>query len=109
MADGASDSVTVDIFGRTYSFATTAEQSADHIRDVAALLDESMRQVGDETRSVTPPYNTAILAALRLIDELWRLQEDYDEAESAIEERASRLADSLGRIFQHSATAAEKD
>lgn len=108
MADGASDSVTVDIFGRTYSFAATADQSADHIRDVAALLDESMRQVGDSTRSASP-YNTAILTALKLIDELWRLQEDYDEAESAIEERASRLADSLGRIFQHSATAAEKD
>ena len=108
MADGTSDSVTVDIFGRTYSFAAAAEQSADHIRAVAALLDETMRRVGDETRGASP-YNTAILAALRLIDELWRLQEDYDEAESAIEERASRLADSLGRIFQHSATAAEKD
>jgi cell division protein ZapA (FtsZ GTPase activity inhibitor) len=108
MADDTAGSVTVSIFDRTYTFAATAEQPAEHIRAVAAHLDQGMRQVQGELKP-NAPLHTAILAALRMIDELWQLQDDYDQAESAIEQRTSRLADSLGRIFQHSATAAEPD
>lgn len=108
MAEGAASSVTVQIHGRSYTFAATGDQSQEHIRAVAALVDERMAQVQQDTRPHSQ-LQTAILAALHMIDELWGLQADYDQAEAVVEQRASRLADTLGRIFQDSAASSHQD
>jgi cell division protein ZapA (FtsZ GTPase activity inhibitor) len=46
------------------------------------------------------PLQTAILAGLNLVDELFKMQVDYQSAESDIAQRTSRLTTSLGRVFQ---------
>ncbi len=108
MGDGAAPTVTVEIHARSYTFAATEGQTQEHIRAVAALVDERMAQVQRDMRPQSQ-LHTAILAALHMIDELWCLQEDYDQAEAVIDQRASKLADTLGRIFQESAASSHQD
>ena len=99
MADADSTKIMVSIYDKTYTFVPTAEQSADQIRRLASLVDERMRQVQGTVRPHSP-LQTAILAGLGLVDELFSLQEDYQATESDIAQRASKLLDSLGRVFE---------
>ncbi|MBM3280560.1 MAG: cell division protein ZapA [Candidatus Handelsmanbacteria bacterium] len=89
----------VSIYGKNYTFALTPEQRAEHIQEVALLVDEQMRRVYQETR-IQSPLQLAILAGLNLVEELQQLKADYEDAESEIAQRTSRLAASLGRVFQ---------
>ena len=89
----------VSIYGKNYTFALTPEQRAEHIQEVAQLVDEQMRRVCQE-HHLQSPLHLAILAGLNLVDELCKLRADYQEAEAEIAQRTSRLAASLGRVFQ---------
>ena len=91
-------SVAVTINGRKFTFALGPEQSADQIRQAAQLLDEKMRQA-KENNGAQAPLQTAILASMNLVDELLKLQIEYESAESDIELRTSRLSASINRVF----------
>lgn len=99
MPEADSTSVVVNIFGKNYTIALEPDQSANEIRQVAQLVDKSLRQV-DQTRPSSSPLQTAVLGALNLVDELFQLQTSYQAAESDIAQRTSRLAASLGRVFE---------
>jgi len=99
MPEADSASVVVNIYGKNYTLALAREQTPEHVQQVAQLVDESMRQVSQTHRSPSP-LQAAILAALNLVDELFKLQTDYQAAETAITQRTSRLTASLGRAFE---------
>lgn len=98
MATSNSSTVVVNIFGKNYPIVLGPGQTAEQVRQVAQLVDAGMRSV---KQAYNPPFpqHTAVLAGLNLVDELFRLQSDYQAAESDIEQRASRLNASLGRLF----------
>ena len=99
MADADTGRVVVSISGRTYTFATSQEQPAEYIRQAAQLVDDYLRQAQQET----PAHfllQAALLTGLNLTNELYRLQEEYQVAESDISRRTSTLATSIGRLFQ---------
>lgn len=48
-----------------------------HIEKVAAYVDLKMKQLGLKNPCLSPK-KTAVLAAVNIADELFRLQEDYD-------------------------------
>jgi cell division protein ZapA len=58
--------VTVEIYDQTYHLSG---QDADHIRELAALVDARMRSVAAQGRTVDS-LRVAVLAALNLADEL---------------------------------------
>ena len=89
----------VSIFGKNYPLALEPGQSPDAIRQVAQLVDQAMRQTHQEHPSPAP-LRTAVLAGLNLVEELFGLQAEYRQAESDIAVRTSRLANSLGRLFE---------
>jgi len=99
MPEADSTSLVVNIFGKNYTIALEPDHSAEEIRQVAQLVDEGLRQV-DQTHRPSSPLQTAVLAALNLVDELFQLQTAYQAAESDIAQRTSRLAASLGRVFE---------
>jgi len=99
MSEADSTRVVVNIYGKNYALALEPGRTAEQVRQIARLVDENMRQVYQTYRSPSP-LHTAVLAALNLVDELFRLQTDYRAAESDIAQRTSRLAASLGRIFE---------
>lgn len=103
MAESDAARLIVTICGKNYTFALTPDQRAEHIQEVAQLVDEQMRRISQE-HHLQAPLQLAILAGLNLVEELHKLRADYQEAEAEIAQRTSRLAASLGRVFQGAST-----
>ena len=91
--------VVVNIHDKNYTIALESGQTADQVRELAHLVDAGMREAQD-AHSPSSPVQAAVLAGLNLVEELFRLQSDYHAAETDIEQRASRLTASLGRLFE---------
>ena len=94
----ADSSIVVNIFGKNYTLALDPGQTAEQLRQLAQLVDDSMRQV-HQVRHPPSPVQTAVLAGLNLANELFELQKSYQATESDITQRTSRLTTSLGRVF----------
>jgi cell division protein ZapA len=83
---GAGDrrtSVRVTILGEEYSIRSDA--SPAHTRDVAEYVDRTIRQVLS-AGTIVETHKVAILAALQITDELFRLRAEGRELTGAIEE-----------------------
>ena len=89
--------VHVDIFDQTYS--VTAGADSEHIKAVAAYVDREMREVSRASGAVDS-VRIAVLAALNIADECFRLRslvESGDErAKERLEALTRELADALG-------------
>ena len=95
MADKA-NLVQVEIFGQTYS--VKAGGDAGYVKKLAAFVDEEMKDVSRASGAVDS-LKVAVLAALNLADECFRLRqqgEDKHASGSSLDERAMRLAKKLG-------------
>ena len=99
MSDTDFNQVTVIILGKSYTIAPDRDHSAEYIREIAQLADEGMREL-QKQKPHQSPLQIAVLASLNLVDELFKMQADYQSAESDIAQKASRLTASLGHIFQ---------
>ena len=99
MSDARDQVLAVRIFGKEYHLARDPDKTVDHIRQVAELVDEKMRLIAQE-HGTQSGFHTALLAGLDLVDELLRLRDEYDSAQSDIAGRTSRLSESLGRILE---------
>jgi len=95
LADTRDQVLAVRIFGKEYHLARDPDKTVDHIRQVAALVDEKMRLIAQDHEAQSA-FHTALLAGLDLVDEL------FDSAQSDIAGRTSRLSESLGRILEGS-------
>ncbi len=87
------ESVQVEIFGQVYNIKGTDD--AAPIRELASFLDARMKDVQKGT-GTSDPLRVAILTALTISDELFRLRTENDET-GAI---AQRAADSLLQLTE---------
>lgn len=92
--------VHVEIFGQTY--AVRAGSDPGYVERLAAFLDERMKEVSRSSGGVDS-LRVAVLTALNLADECFRLRREAEEAVatsdaagSGAHERAARLAKMLG-------------
>jgi cell division protein ZapA len=92
--------VHVEIFGQTY--AVKAGADAGYVESLAAFVDGRMKDVSRASGAVDS-LRIAVLAALNVADELFRLRREIEEAQaqaaapdSAAQERLARLASTLG-------------
>ena len=88
--------VQVEIFGQTYS--VKAGGDAAYVQKLAAFVDEEMKDVSRASGAVDS-LRVAVLAALNLADECFRLRQAADDKHStgaSLDERAARLARKLG-------------
>ncbi len=92
--------VHVEIFGQTY--AVKAGPDPGYVEQLAASVDEQMKEVGRASGAVDS-VRIAVLAALNLADECARLRRELAEARSpskpprtSSDERVKRLAQALG-------------
>ena len=92
-------SVVVEILERKYTFAVCSEKTPEHITAVAAVVDKKLRQAQLNHESSTA-IQTALIAGLDLVDELFNLQERYEKTENDIATRTSRLTSSLEQLLQ---------
>ncbi len=82
--------VQVEIFGQVYSIK--GKDDPAYIRELAAFIDVKMKEVQKGTGTVDP-HRVAILTALTITDELYRLREQYGSLEKTAENAAKRLLD----------------
>ena len=88
--------VQVEIFGQIYS--VKAGGDAAYVQKLAAFVDEEMKDVSRASGAVDS-LRVAVLAALNLADECFRLRQEGEDEHSSgasLDERAMRLARKLG-------------
>ena len=90
-------SAVVNIFGKSYTLSTEG-QDVEYMRQIAHMVDIHMREIEEDGQR--SPLQIAVIAGLNLVDELFKLQAEYESVESDIETRTSRLTASLGRLFE---------
>ena len=93
-----SSQVVVKIFDKHYTLGVDEDHSAEHVQQLAEMVDVRMHEVKHELQGGSP-LQVAILASLSLVEELLSLREDYASAEADIAQRTSQLATSLGHLF----------
>ena len=82
--------VQVEIFGQVYSLK--GKDDPAYIRELAAFIDVKMKEIQRGT-GTADPHRVAILTALTITDELYRLRERFGILERTSENAASRLLD----------------
>jgi len=82
------ESIQIQIFGHTYSIK--AMENPEYVRELAAFLDGKMREVQQGT-GTADPHRVAILTALTISDELFRLRERCGTIEQSADQAVERM------------------
>src|SRR5262245_34237224 len=88
-----SNLVHVEIFGQTY--AVRAGTDPGYVERLAGYVDGQMQEIG-RTSGAVDSVRIAVLVALNIADECFRLRGQLEEAEKGAQARADRLARELG-------------
>jgi cell division protein ZapA len=89
--------VHVEIFGQTYTLSAGAE--AGYVEQLAARVDAEMREVGKAAGAVDS-LRVAVLAALNIADECFRLRAGGDGALGEAQRRAKALVRDLDAVLR---------
>ena len=92
--------VHVEIFGQDY--AVRGGDDPGYVEKLAAFVDDRMKEIS-RTSGAVDSVRIAVLAALNVADECFRLREELSDAEAqsqiagqTADQRAARLAEKLG-------------
>jgi cell division protein ZapA len=84
--------VSVTIFGQSYSLR--AEEDGTYVEDLARYVDTKMRTLSEST-GTSDPLKVAVLAALNIADEFFKLEERHRSGEAQVEATARELLSTL--------------
>jgi cell division protein ZapA len=87
--------VHVEIFGQTY--AVRAGTEAGYVEQLAAYVDEKMRDTSRASGAVDS-VRVAVLAALNITDEYFRLRSEGQKGGGSLQQRAAQLARELAAV-----------
>lgn len=87
--------VHVEIFGQTY--AVVAGTEPGYVEQLAAYVDEKMRDTSRASGAVDS-VRIAVLAALNISDEYFRLRSESHKGGDSLQQRAARLAKELAAV-----------
>lgn len=82
----------VEIFGQSYAVRAGADPA--YLQEIAAFVDAQMREVGKAAGAVDT-VRIAVLAALNIADETFRLRAQARDVEALAEAKAGALAREL--------------
>ena len=85
--------VQVEIFGQTYRVRAGTEPG--YVEQLAKHVDTEMREVSKHAGAVDS-VRVAVLAALNIADECFRLRSAAGDTGAKLQKRAARLAEELG-------------
>ncbi len=80
--------VEVEILGETYTLRS--ETTADYTRRVAEHVDRTAREIQEESGTMDH-RRLAILTALAVTDQMFRVRDGFDRARTRLETRAERI------------------
>jgi len=85
--------VEVEIMGQRLTVASDDDEA--HVREVAGYVDAKMRQLADG-RVTAPSLHLAVITALNIASEYWKLRAQQEEQCEAIDRCVRRVAAALG-------------
>lgn len=83
------EEVEVDIFGQVFRVAA-GEATPAYIQRLAQYVDERMRTIASTTKTI-PLHRMAILTALNIADDLFKLQEAYEHSTHLVDAKTEHL------------------
>ena len=92
----SSSTVHVEIFGQTYTVKAGADPG--YVEQLAAHVDAQMREVG-KTAGAVDSVRVAVLAALNIADECFRLRGQVQTADQVVAKRAEGLLKELTSVL----------
>lgn len=84
--------VPVVIFGHTYN--VRAEEDIEYIEELAQYVDTKMRSIAEAT-GTSDALKVAVLAALNVADEFFKLEEEAHDASEATADAADAMSEAL--------------
>ncbi len=84
--------IEVEVFGHRFSLQGEGDEAYFH--ELAEYVDTQMRTLAGQTKTSTPT-KLAILAAINVTDELFRLQRHDNSGETEMERRAQLLVEKI--------------
>ncbi len=78
----------VKILGQRYKMRS--DEGEEYLTDLAQFVNEKINEVQESTKTVAT-HNLAILAALNIADNLFKLREQESQAKKEVRERVRRI------------------
>ena len=92
-----SPTIRVEIYNQTYNIRSDGD--TEYIIQLAEFVDSRMREISSGTLTVDS-LKVAILAALHIADELHRLKNMHEQADSQLAARSAECAEMLDRLLK---------
>jgi cell division protein ZapA len=89
--------IQVEIFGQTYKVRGDEDQG--YIEGLARYVDSKMNAIAETTGTIDS-LKVAILAALNIADEFFKLEGDHKGSEEFLAARANELSDALDEAIR---------
>jgi cell division protein ZapA len=96
-SSSGSPTIRVEIYNQTYNIRSDGD--TEYIIQLAEFVDSRMREISSGTLTVDS-LKVAILAALHIADELHRLKNMHEQADSQLAARSSECAEMLDRLLK---------
>jgi len=96
-ATTSSPTIRVEIYNQTYNIRSDGD--TEYIIQLAEFVDSRMREISSGTLTVDS-LKVAILAALHIADELHRLKNMHEQADSQLAARSSECAEMLDKLLK---------
>ncbi len=94
---GDSETIDVEILGETYTLKS--ETGAEYTRRVAEHVDRTAREIREES-GVMDQKKLAILTALAVTDQLFRMRDGVEAVKALAERRAERLTGEVLAVLE---------
>ena len=89
----------VEIYDQSYN--VSAGGNEEHLQEIAAYVDERMRNVAEATRTVDS-LKVAVLAALNIADELFSARARQQEIDGPLRKRVEKCVALVEKALEHS-------
>ena len=96
-ASTSSPTIRVEIYNQTYNIRSDGD--TEYIIQLAEFVDGRMREISSGTLTVDS-LKVAILAALHIADELHRLKNMHEQADTQLAARSSECAEMLDKLLK---------
>jgi cell division protein ZapA len=89
--------VVLHIAGQRYAIRTDADER--YLKDLARFVEERFSEIRQGSQS-SPPYKVAMLTALNIADELYRMRRDGEKLKKEVRGKSQKLLTILEKALQ---------
>jgi len=90
--------VKVQIFNESYTIVVS-DGDVEHVQELAAVVDKRMREIVSGGRTIDS-RKVAILAALHIAEELYRMKAEHEKLDRKLAERSTECAELLDQVLK---------